>query len=159
MDQRTEQRVQSCPPAQHQPVLVVGYDRHPAAQRALRAAADLAVLLQADVVVAHVLDAEDYPIDSDAADWEEHAEHAVAEQNAQVTALLAGHPLPWTFQTDHGAPAQRLLELATNRHALMIIIGTARPRWGAHLLTGSVAKHLSRHADRPFLLVPCPPRP
>ncbi|MBM7790361.1 universal stress protein [Tenggerimyces flavus] len=83
MDQRIEQRVQSCPPAQRQPVLVVGYDRHPAAQRALRAAADLAVLLQAHVVVVHVVDAEDYPIDSDAADWEEHAEQDVTKGTRQ----------------------------------------------------------------------------
>ncbi|MEO3884513.1 universal stress protein [Nonomuraea sp. B5E05] len=134
--------------------LVVGYDRHPAAQRALATAADLAVRLGARLLVAHVVDLDDYPIDPDACDWDAYAEQAVARERAQAEALLAGHPLPWSWQVDHGDPAQKLVDLAARHQALMIVIGAARHEWGTHLLTGSVAKHLVRHADQPVLLVP-----
>ncbi|WP_158578597.1 universal stress protein [Spongiactinospora rosea] len=134
--------------------LVVGYDRHPAARTALETAADLALPLSARLLVAHVLDLDDYPLDPDAADWEEAAGQAVAAERAQAETQLAGHPLPWTFQVEHGEPAPRLLDLAARHDALMIVIGAARHELGAHLLTGSVARHLAQHADRPVLLVP-----
>lgn len=136
------------------PLLVVGYDRHPAAQSALRTAAELADRLRARLLVLHVVDLEDYPIDPDAADWEAWAERAVSAERASAEALLAAHRLPWSFQVDHGEPGRRVLELAARHDALMIVIGAARREWGVHLLTYSVAKHLTRHADRPVLLVP-----
>jgi nucleotide-binding universal stress UspA family protein len=136
------------------PLLVVGYDRHPAAQSALRTAAELADRLRARLLVLHVVDLEDYPIDPDAADWEACAERAVSAERASAEALLAGHRLPWSFQVDRGEPGQRVLELAARHDALMIVIGVARHEWAAHLLTGSVAKQLTRHTDRPVLLVP-----
>lgn len=138
------------------PLLVVGYDRHPAAQSALATAAELAGRLQARLLVLHVVDLEDYPIDPDAADWETHSKRAVAAERASAEALLAGHRLPWSFQVEHGDAAQQLLELAARQDALMIVIGAARHEWGVNLLTGSVAKNLTRHADRPVLLVPEP---
>ncbi|PZG25589.1 universal stress protein [Spongiactinospora gelatinilytica] len=134
--------------------LVVGFDRHPAARTALETAASLALRLPARLLVAHVLDLDDYPLDPDAADWEAAAGQAVAAERAQAAELLTGHPLPWTFQVEHGEPAPRLLDLAARHDALMIVIGAARHELGAHLLTGSVARHLTQHADRPVLLVP-----
>jgi nucleotide-binding universal stress UspA family protein len=136
------------------PLLVVGYDRHPAAQSALAMAAELAGRLQARLLVLHVVDLEDYPIDPDADDWETHAERVVAAERASAQALLAAHRLPWSFQVKHGDAAQQVLELATRQDALMIVIGASRHEWSANLLTGPVAKHLTRHADRPVLLVP-----
>lgn len=136
------------------PLLVVGYDRHPAAQSALRTAAELADRLRARLLVLHVIDLEDYPIDPDTADWETQAVRAVAAERATAEELLAAHRLPWSFQVEHGEPGQQVLELAARHDALMIVIGVARHEWGAHLLTGSVAKHLTRHTDRPVLLVP-----
>ncbi|MDF5754375.1 universal stress protein [Spongiactinospora sp. TRM90649] len=135
-------------------VLVVGFDRHPAASAALTTAAGLAVRLRAGLLVLHVIDLEDHPIDPDAADWETEADTAVAAEREQAGAILAGHPLPWAFHVERGDPARHLIDTAARHHATMIVIGTARTGVGAHLLTGSVAKRVLRHTERPVLLVP-----
>jgi nucleotide-binding universal stress UspA family protein len=51
--------------------LVVGFDRDAVSRAALTVAADLAGRLAARLVVVHVVDLDDYPIDPEAADWEE----------------------------------------------------------------------------------------
>jgi nucleotide-binding universal stress UspA family protein len=137
--------------------LVAGYVPHPAGRAAVTTAALLAVRLGARLLVVHVVDLGDYPSDPDAADWEEHARTAVAQEHKQVEALLASVDVPWEFLTEHGDPAGRLLALAHERHALMIVVGMARPGLAAHLLEASVARRITRCTDRPVLLVPAGP--
>ncbi|MEU7899119.1 universal stress protein [Nonomuraea sp. NPDC049152] len=141
-------------PGPAETLLVVGYDRHPAGRAALVTAADLAVRLEASLLVVHVVDLADHPIDPDAADWDTRAQAAAAAERDEVGVVLADHPLPWTSLTRRGDPARQLLDLAGQHHAMMIVVGAARTGLSAHLLTGSVVKHLTRHIDRPILIVP-----
>jgi nucleotide-binding universal stress UspA family protein len=137
--------------------LVVGYVPHPAGHAAVTTSAAVAARLGARLLVVHVVDLGDYPTDPDAADWEEHARTALAQEHRQVQALLAAVDVPWEFLTEHGDPAGRLLALAAERRALMIVVGMARPGLAAHLLEASVARRIARCTDRPVLLVPAGP--
>jgi nucleotide-binding universal stress UspA family protein len=132
------------------PCVVAGYDRHPAAQEALRCAADLAGRLGARLLVVHVVGLADYPIDPDAADWEARARSTVAAEHGQVRDLLEGRGLDWEFVLERGDPAARLAEVAARAHAVMTVIGTQRHR----LAAGPVTRHLTRRSRRPVLLVP-----
>lgn len=134
--------------------LVVGFDRHPSGQAAVTTAACLASRLGARLLVVHVVDLEDYPLDPDAADWEEYAEAAVAREREQVRALLTGFDVPWEFLAERGDPAGRLIALAAEYDALMIVIGLPRPGLAVHLLEASVARRVARRTDRPVLLAP-----
>lgn len=134
--------------------LVAGYVPHPAGQAAVTTAAAMAKRLGARLLVVHVVDLGDYPIDPDSADWEEHAETTIAQERVQVQALLEAFDVPWEFMTERGDPARRLLALAARRHALMIVVGMARQGLAAHLLEASVARRIARYTDRPVLLVP-----
>lgn len=137
--------------------LVVGHDRHPAADAALRVAVDLARRLRADLHVVHGVDLFDYPIDPDAADWEQQALAALAEQRRRVHAALADFPLAWTYQAGHGSPAGLLGRVAEETAALMIIVGSHGEGPGAtfeRLLAGSVSRTVLRRQHRPVLIVP-----
>src|SRR3954463_15216092 len=77
--------------AGHRTTLVLGFDRDEASHAALAVAVDLAARLAAEIVVVHIVDLDDYPIDPDSADWEERAGEALAEERHQVEEALAGH--------------------------------------------------------------------
>jgi nucleotide-binding universal stress UspA family protein len=78
--------------------LVLGHSRHASADLALHFAVDLAQRLHADLHVVHAVDLFDYPVDPDAADWEQQAHRALAEQRRRVEAALADSSLSWTYQ-------------------------------------------------------------
>ena len=72
------------PPSAPQATLVVGYDRRPESQDALRVAAGLAERMDAELHVVHAVDLTDYPIDPDGFDWEQRARDALDEERAAV---------------------------------------------------------------------------
>ncbi|WP_040790574.1 universal stress protein [Nocardia paucivorans] len=140
--------------------LVVGFDRHPGGRAALNYAVGLAGRLDAFLHVAHILDADDLPIDPDSADWEQVVADAVKRERRDACAVLARIPGPWSYYNRTGRPAQILLDLAEAHDAEMIVVGTSRggPASFLHRLLGdSVAADLIHHAHRPVLLVPAPP--
>lgn len=142
--------------------LVVGHSRHPAADVALHFAVDLARRLHADLHVVHAVDLTDYPVDPDAADWQEQARRALAEQGRHVEALLAGFPLSWTYQAGHGDPVRLMADVAEETGALMIIVGSHGEGLGAtfdRLVAGSVSRTVLRRQHRPVLIVPSGYRP
>ncbi|MFF2397416.1 universal stress protein [Nocardia sp. NPDC058114] len=142
------------PPSSH---LVVGFDRHHTSHAALEFAIGLAGQLNAHLHVAHVIDTDDLPIDSDAADWD-HAITAVIEhERDEACSRLAALGGNWTYHCHHGQPAHVLSSIAETHDAAMIVIGT--PRAGLmplveRLLGGSVSAQLIHHSHRPVLLVP-----
>lgn len=72
---------------------------------ALDVAADLATRLHAHLHVVHANSLDDYPIDPDAADWEEQAHRVLDAQRAHVQAVLTGSTPGWTYHaTRPGRP-------------------------------------------------------
>jgi nucleotide-binding universal stress UspA family protein len=139
--------------------LVLGHGRDPASALALRVAADLARRLHAHLHVVHGVDLGDYPIDPDAADWEDQARRALAEQRRAVATALAGTDRTWTYHAARGSPAALLASVAEEHDALMIIVGTRGEGFLAHLdrlLGGSVSHGVIRGQHRPVLVVPPP---
>lgn len=150
---RAEGPVGPVPPTAH---LVVGFDRHPAAA-ALAVAIELAAGLGAHLHVVHVIDADDLPIDPDAADWDRAVADIVDHERAAACAQLSGTPGNWTYYVQPGTPAQLLGDMAETVDATMIVIGA--PRHGVQafverVLGESVSARLIRHGHRPLLLVP-----
>jgi nucleotide-binding universal stress UspA family protein len=103
--------------------LVVGHSRDSASQEALRVARDLARRLNACLHVVHGIDLGDYPIDPDAADWEEQGERTLAEERDQVETALGTCPQGWTYSATRGDPVSLISAAAEDNDALMIIVG------------------------------------
>jgi nucleotide-binding universal stress UspA family protein len=138
--------------------LVMGFDLSPGSRCALDVAADLAQRLDARLHVVHVIDLSDYPIDPDAADWEERARKTLALEHETVRTVLRTFNGPWTYHAWHGEPAVLLARVADEYDAFMVIIGARRDGVGAvinHLLSRSVSGNLTgRRGHRPVLVVP-----
>lgn len=110
--------------------LVLGHGRDPGSAHALPVAADLAQRLKAHLQVVHGVDLDDYPIDPDAADWEQQAQRALTEQRRQVEDALAGIGQSWTYQASRADPVTLLAAVAEEHDALMIIVGTRGEGFG-----------------------------
>ena len=139
--------------------IVAGHGRDPSSEPALAAAVDLAARLGAYLHVVHVVDLDDYPVDSDAADWDEQGERELAEQRDHVEAVLARSGITWSYDTRRGDPADVLALAADERDALMIVVGTRGEGIRAaleRLLDRSVSHGLIRRQRRPVLVVPRP---
>jgi nucleotide-binding universal stress UspA family protein len=138
--------------------LVVGFDRNPTSLAALQVAVDLARRLAADVHVVHAIDLSDYPVDPDAATWDDDAEAAAAGERALAAEALEGFDGTWTYREAHGEAAELLADVADEVDALMVVVGGRREGAGAalsHLVSPSVSKRLLGHAaTRPVLVVP-----
>jgi nucleotide-binding universal stress UspA family protein len=138
--------------------VLVGYDRSPSAAAALEIGAEMAVRLRAGHLhVLHAVTLEDYPTDPDIPDWEARAQAVLEEERERVRAALAWVPLPWSYYCVRHDPARRLLDLAEQTDALMIVVGDHRHGLEAamhRLLRGWVADGLLRHGNRPVLVVP-----
>jgi len=65
-------------------------------------AADLAGALKATLLVLHVINIEDYPVDPDAVGWEADADKLIAEERRRVEDLLAATSLTWSYHTVRG---------------------------------------------------------
>jgi nucleotide-binding universal stress UspA family protein len=141
------------------PTLVVGHGRDPASDFALATAVDFARRLGGDLHVVHVIETKDYPADSDAADWEQQGAAAVAEQRRRVEARLRDAGVPWSYEDRRGDPARELADAATERHALMIVVGTRGEgvrQALSRLIEPSVSHGVIHRQHRPVLVVPSP---
>jgi nucleotide-binding universal stress UspA family protein len=139
--------------------LVVGHGLDPASQEALRVAVDLTQRLRAHLHVVHAVDLGDYPIDPDAADWEEQAERALAKEHDQVRTALAAAPAGWTYHASRGDPVGLLAAVADEHSALMIIVGTRGEGFVPmieRMLGRSVSHGVIHRQHRPVLVVPSP---
>jgi nucleotide-binding universal stress UspA family protein len=134
--------------------IVVGYDDTEPSQRALDRAAELAKAFGAKLIVTSVapvlvsvggrgLGAID-PVDTPAM-HEQELEHA--------RATLAGLGVEADFQAAIGEPADTIVQLAEERNADMIVVGTREPNVLERLLGTSVSQSVSRHASCDVLIV------
>jgi nucleotide-binding universal stress UspA family protein len=136
--------------------LVVGFDHDEASQSALAAAVDLAGRLHARLIVVHIVDLGDYPINVDAPNWEESARENLADERRLVAEALQDHEFGWSYGAWFGSPAGTLIQVADAEDALMIIVG--RHGHGLseglrRLIDGSVSRQLAMSCHRPVLVV------
>jgi nucleotide-binding universal stress UspA family protein len=133
------------------PGLIVGYDGSDHAKAALSAAVDLGKRLGVGVTVAFGFEAN--PVGGEALDyWAALREHGQGLlEDAIAEAKAAGVEAESVLVEE--APAKALSELARDRQAEMIVLGSAgeRPLVGA--LLGSTAQKLIHLADVPVLVV------
>jgi len=64
-----------------------------------------------------------------------------------------GLGIRWRFERRDGNPAEELLAMGRETGADLIVVGRSEGGLAKRVL-GSVATHLTRHADRPVLVVP-----
>jgi nucleotide-binding universal stress UspA family protein len=131
--------------------VVVGYDGSDHAKAALRAAVDLGKRLDVPLIVAFGFEAN--PVGGEALDyWAALREHGQGLLEAAMAEAKAGGVEPETVVVEE-APAVALSELARERQADMIVVGSAgeRPLVGA--IIGSVPQKLIHLADVPVLVV------
>lgn len=134
--------------------LLVGYDQHPASHQAVLVAAALAQVLGATLLLLHVIDLADYPVDPEAADWETASVDTLLAERRQAETLLAGTGIEWTYRNVRGDPTNALAQAAHEVDALFIVVGASGRGLAQRLLHSSVPQALLRKQRKPVLVVP-----
>jgi nucleotide-binding universal stress UspA family protein len=133
--------------------IVVGYDETPGSQRALERAATLAKALGARLVVTSVtplmvsIGRSGGPIDPTDPP-EKHAQELAAAR-----AYLEGQGIEADYQPAIGEPADAIVQLANERKAEMIVVGSREPNLIQRLTGQSVSESVTHHAHCDVLLV------
>ncbi len=133
--------------------ILVGFDASDASERALGRAADLAEALGAQLLVTSVavlpvpmpgFDAA-LPTASGQLAATGVGEIELAERHLErARMLLEERSVEAEYVAEVGSPAERIVELAEQRQADMIVVGTREPGFLARLLEGSVSQDVSR---------------
>jgi nucleotide-binding universal stress UspA family protein len=147
--------------------IVVGYDASDAAERVLDRAAELAEALAARLVVVSVADASlpatapvleptgPMPAPGAAAPLAEpEPERDLAQRRLeQARARLASRSLEADYVAEAGSPAERLLVVADERDAELIVVGHGEHGLLERLVMQPVEEAVARRAERDVLIV------
>jgi len=133
--------------------IVVGFDDTEPARRALERAADLAEAFGAKLVITSVapilvgISRTAGPVDP----VDSPAEHREQLQDAKK--LLEARNIKADYVPAVGEPADAIAELAEDRDADLIVIGTREPGILERLLVQRVSERVVHHAHRDLLIV------
>jgi nucleotide-binding universal stress UspA family protein len=143
--------------------IVVGYDGSDPAKRALERAVFLAEKLGSTLVVTSVAEpvavAEDAFVPGDAIGLAAPAivpvpDRAEATRElAEAKAAIAGRSVEAEYITTVGDAAEGIVEVANQREADLIVVGTREPGFLDRVLGGDVSEAVSRRAHRDVLIV------
>jgi nucleotide-binding universal stress UspA family protein len=123
--------------------ILVAYDDP--ASRTLARAADLAEALGSELIVTNVA-----PTDPDDRD---EADRYGRERLEQARAYLEGRGLTAELVQSAGQPAEKIVALADERGADLIVVGMRKKRFIERLVEGSVAQNVLRRATCDVLAV------
>lgn len=135
--------------------IVVGYDETEPSKRALDRAAEIAKAFGAKLIVtsaAPVMVSPGRGAGAGAIDPTDTPEEHLAEL-AHAREHLAGMGVHADFQPAIGEPAETIVQLAEERNADLIVVGTREPNVLERLLGQSVSGSVSRHAHCDVLIV------
>jgi nucleotide-binding universal stress UspA family protein len=133
--------------------IVVGYDETEPSKRALERAAELAQAFGSQLIVTSVapvllgIARTGGPIDPTDTPDEHRAELAHAQE------FLAGKNLQADLVPAVGEPAETIVEVAKERNADLIVVGTREPNIVQRLLGQSVSEGVAHHAHCDVLIV------
>jgi nucleotide-binding universal stress UspA family protein len=155
--------------------IVVGFDGSEAAERALVRAAELAEALAARLVVVSVSRSSRAPVDGPdlivvpspvggtmptgalvaglASEPAPEPTELAQRQLERARMLLARRRVEAEYMAEIGAAAERLLEVADERDADLLVLGSREHGLVERLLTRPVDEAVARHAGRDVLLV------
>lgn len=142
--------------------ILAGYDGTQAAEHALTRVADLANAFGSKVIVVSVSAPEPAAIPGAFGLTPYDYAPPVAgvpqddlrqQHRARVEAFFAGRKVPVEFIGLDGLPAEEIVELADERHADLIVVGTREAGFLERLLVGSVSKGVARRAHCDVLIV------
>lgn len=134
--------------------VIVGYDGSDCAKAALGVAVDVGRAYGERVTIAYGFDVS--PIGGEDHDYLEALREIGTQRLQEAWGLIADDAGQVDTVLVEEAPAQALVQLATERDARLIVVGTngERPLTGA--LLGSTPHKLLHLSDRPVLVVPAP---
>jgi nucleotide-binding universal stress UspA family protein len=136
--------------------IVVGYDETPGSQRALERAATLARALEAKLLVISIaplmvsIGRSAGPIDPTDTPEMHAKELEIARKYLEAQGIEAD------YQPAVGEPADAIVQLAEDRGAEMIVVGTREPNLIQRLTGQSVSDSVSHHAHCDVLIVHTP---
>jgi nucleotide-binding universal stress UspA family protein len=154
--------------------IVVGYDGSDAAERALRRAAELAEAFSARLLVvsvggsthapAPIAELAPVPVPGPIAPGgtvpppqpttaAPEPDELARRQLERARAGLAGRSVDADYVVELGDPAERLLELAEQRDADLIVVGSREHGFLGRLLSPPVDESVARRSERDVLLV------
>ena len=133
--------------------IVVGFDDTEPARRALERAAELAAALGAKLVVTSVAPLM-LSVGRSAGPYDPtDPPEAHVDQLKDARELLEGRGIAADYVPAVGEPADTIVELAEQRGADMIVVGTHEPNILERLLGQSVSESVARHARCDVLIV------
>lgn len=136
--------------------IVVGYDGSPCGKAALRFAADIASHYSVGLCVAFCVEPPAMRAGGPAGDQRRQIAALGEEVLGEVDGLIGQTGVAIERQIIEARPADGLLELADERDAPVIVVGTKGHGLFKSAILGSTPHNLLHWAQRPVLVVPAP---